>query len=80
MCNIHTNIKGQQDTVVFLGHHFATQRYVDDTARVVNGEATFIGVDDLTEGIYFYYSPSVYFEFLIGEQKFSIDVFNIFKR
>ncbi len=71
--NIKTIIQNQQDTVAFLGHHFATQRYVDDTAKVVNGAATFIGDNELTEGIYFYYSPSVYFEFLIGEQNFSIE-------
>jgi hypothetical protein len=70
--NIKTIIQNQQDTVAYLGHHFATQRYVDDTAMVVNGEASFIGDKELTEGIYFYYSPSVYFEFLIGEQNFSI--------
>jgi peroxiredoxin len=70
--NIKTVVRGQQDTVAFLGHHFATQRYVDDTAKVVNGAATFTGNEELPEGIYFYYSPSVYFEFLIGEQDFSI--------
>ena len=71
--NIKAIIQNQQDTVAFLGHHFATQRYVDDTAKVVNGVATFLGNEELKEGIYFYYSPSVYFEFLIGEQNFSIE-------
>lgn len=70
--NIKTIIQNQQDTVVYLGHHFATQRYLDDTAKVINGTATFKGKEELTEGIYFYYSPSVYFEFLIGEQNFTI--------
>jgi len=70
--NIKTIIENQQDTVAYLGHHFATQRYVDDTAKVVNGEAAFMGKEELVEGIYFYYSPSVYFEFLIGEQNFTI--------
>ncbi|RLD19496.1 MAG: hypothetical protein DRI71_11715, partial [Bacteroidetes bacterium] len=69
---IKTNILNQKDTVAYLGHHFATQRYVDDTAKVINGEAIFAGKELLEEGIYFYYSPSVYFEFLIGEQKISI--------
>jgi peroxiredoxin len=71
--SIKTIVQNQQDTVAFLGHHFATQRYVDDTAKVINGAATFMGDKALTEGIYFYYSPSVYFEFLIGEQNFSIE-------
>jgi peroxiredoxin len=70
--SIKTVIRGQQDTIAYLGHHFATQRYVDDTVKVINGESTFTGSEDLPEGIYFYYSPSVYFEFLIGEEKFSI--------
>jgi len=70
--NIKTNIQNQQDTVAYLGHHFATQRYVDDTAKVINGAATFMGDKALAEGIYFYYSPTVYFEFLIGEQNFAI--------
>ncbi len=69
---IKTEIKNQTDTVAYLGHHFATQRYVDDTARISAGKAVFSGDKPLTEGIYFYYSPSVYFEFLIGGQNFSI--------
>ncbi|MEN8250112.1 MAG: redoxin domain-containing protein [Bacteroidota bacterium] len=70
---INTKVHNQNDTVAYLGHHFATQRYLDDTAKVVNGVAVFEGDKELTEGIYFYYSPSQYFEFLIGEQQFSIE-------
>jgi peroxiredoxin len=70
--SIKTVVQNQQDTVAYLGHHFATQRYVDDTASVLNGVAAFGGAKDLAEGIYFYYSAAVYFEFLIGEQTFSI--------
>jgi peroxiredoxin len=70
---IKTKIVGQEDSVAYLGHHFATQRYVDDTARVVNGVASFTGSNELVNGVYFYYSPSVYFEFLISEQNFSIE-------
>lgn len=69
---IATDIEGQTDSVAYLGHHFATQRYVDDTARVVHGKAVFEGDKPLVEGVYFYYSPSVYFEFIIGDQNFSI--------
>ena len=58
--------------MAYLGHHFATQRYVDDTAKVVNGVASFSGPEKLANGVYFYYSPSVYFEFLISDQQFSI--------
>jgi peroxiredoxin len=71
--SIETNIKGQTDTVAYLGHHFATQRYVDDTTKVESGKAVFDGNKTLTEGIYFYYSPQVYFEFIIEDQNFSIE-------
>lgn len=70
--SIETEIKGQTDNVAYLGHHFATQRYVDDTANVEAGRAVFEGKKDLIEGIYFYYSPKVYFEFIIEDQNFSI--------
>ncbi len=70
---IEATVHNTPDTVAYLGHHFATQRYLDDTARVVNGKAVFEGSSDLTEGIYFYYTPTAYFEFLIGEQRFSME-------
>lgn len=66
-------IHNQKDSIAFLGHHFSNQKYVDDTARIINGIATFTGENKLTEGIYFYYSPTVYFELLIGEQNFTIE-------
>lgn len=72
---ISTKVINQNDTVAYLGHHFATQRYVDDTTKVVNGVAVFEGSRALPEGIYFYYTPTQYFEFLISsqEQIFSIE-------
>jgi peroxiredoxin len=66
-------VNGSTDTVAYLGHHFATQRYVDDTARVIDGEAIFQGDERLPEGIYFYYTPTTYFEFLIGEQTIAME-------
>ncbi len=70
---IETTVHNSTDTVAYLGHHFATQRYLDDTAKVVNGKAVFTGNKPLVEGIYFYYTPTTYFEFLIGEQDFSLE-------
>jgi len=70
---IETTVHNTTDTVAYIGHHFATQRYLDDTAKVVNGKAVFKGNKTLTEGIYFYYTPTTYFEFLIGEQRFSME-------
>ncbi len=70
---IETNVHNTTDTIAYLGHHFATQRYLDDTAKIVNGKAVFKGDSELVEGIYFYYTPTTYFEFLIGEQNFSME-------
>ena len=71
--SIKTTIHNSTDTVAYLGHHFATQRYLDDTAKVINGKALFEGTKELTPGIYFYYTPNNYFEFLIEDQKFSLE-------
>ncbi len=61
------------DTVAYLGYHFGDQKFVKDTSRVSgNNTLHFIGPEDLKPGIYFVYSPSVYFEVIINEQKFSI--------
>lgn len=70
---IETTAHNTADTVAYLGHHFATQRYLDDTAKVVNGTAIFIGNKTLENGIYFYYTPTNYFEFLIEDQQFSME-------
>lgn len=61
------------DTVAYLGYHFGDQKFVKDTSRVLkNNQLHFKGSEDLKPGIYFVYSPSVYFEIIINEQKFSI--------
>lgn len=63
--NIDIDISNSKDTIAYLGHHFANQRYVDDTAQVIDGKVVFKGNHDLKEGIYFYYTPNVYFEFIL---------------
>ncbi len=61
------------DTVAYLGYHFGDQKFVKDTSRVSkNSVLHFKGSEDLKPGIYFVYSPSVYFEIIINEQKFSM--------
>jgi len=70
--SIETTVNNTNDTIAYLGHHFATQRYLDDTAKVVNGKALFKGNKTLIEGIYFYYTPTTYFEFLIEDQHFKL--------
>ena len=71
--SIKTTVRNSTDTVAYLGHHFATQRYLDDTAKVVDGKAVFEGIKKLEPGIYFYYTPNNYFEFLVEDQKFSLE-------
>lgn len=71
--SIKTTVHNATDTIAYLGHHFATQRYLDDTANIVNGKAIFEGKKELTSGIYFYYTPNNYFEFLIEDQNFELE-------
>lgn len=70
---IEAIVHNSTDTIAYLGHHFATQRYLDDTVKVINGKAVFKGSKNLTEGIYFYYTPTHYFEFLIEDQHFTLE-------
>ena len=70
---IEATVHNSTDTIAYLGHHFATQRYLDDTVNVVNGKAVFTGNKTLEDGIYFYYTPSTYFEFLVEDQQFSLE-------
>ena len=70
---IEATVHNSTDTVAYLGHHFATQRYLDDTVNIVNGKAVFTGNKTLEDGIYFYYTPSIYFEFLVEDQQFSLE-------
>jgi peroxiredoxin len=71
--DIRVEIKNFPDTVAYLGYHFGDQKFVKDTSRVLqNNLLHFKGSEDLKPGIYFVYSPSVYFEIIINEQTFSI--------
>ncbi len=70
---IETTVHNSTDTIAYLGHHFATQRYLDDTVKVVHGKAIFTGNKPLEDGIYFYYTPTNYFEFLVENQTFSLE-------
>lgn len=61
------------DTIAYLGYHFGDQKFVKDTSRVdANHVLHFKGSEDLKPGIYFVYSPSVYFEVIMTEPEFSI--------
>ena len=73
--DITVKIKNFKDTVAYLGYNFGDQKFVKDTSKVINGN-TLRFVNDTTrlpQGIYFVYSPSVYFEFIVNEPKFTLE-------
>jgi len=72
--DITIQIKNIKDTVAYLGYHFGDQKFVKDTSKVeVDGVIHFKGTEQLSDGIYFIYSPSVYFELICNEQRFRIE-------
>jgi len=70
--SIKISLENSKDTIAYLGHHFGNQRYLNDTTSVIAGTAIFEGEEDLPEGLYFYYSPNAYFEFVVSDQQFEI--------
>lgn len=71
--HITIQIKHMKDTVAYLGYHFGDQKFVTDTARVeADGTMHFSGQDQLSDGIFFVYSSSVYFELIANDQTFTI--------
>ena len=72
--DIRVEIKNFPDTVAYLGYHFGDQKFVKDTSGLLQSKLLhFKGEEDLKPGIYFVYSPSVYFEIIINDQQhFSI--------
>lgn len=70
---IDVDIKHITDSVCYLGYHYGDKRYIKDTAEVVGEKVVFQGEEPLTGGIYFVYTPSIYFEVLINNDlRFSI--------
>ena len=69
---IEVKVEGITDSIAYIGHHFADQRYLKDTARISEDVAIFEGDTDLELGVYFFYSANSYFEFVTGDQKFSL--------
>lgn len=64
-----------KDTVAYLGYHFGDQKFVKDTSAVMPGGVLhFTGTAVLPEGIYFLYTPNIYFELLMdSQQHFTIE-------
>lgn len=73
--NIEINIKGVQDTSIYLAHYYDGRVFADDTTFVnKKGNAIFSNDSLLMQGIYIVYLPGQkYFDILIGEdQNFKI--------
>ena len=72
--DITIQINNIKDTEVYLGYHFGDQKFVKDTARVEAGDIIrFTGDEPLSDGIYFIYSASVYFELIANEAQFKLE-------
>jgi thiol-disulfide isomerase/thioredoxin len=71
---ISIQIRNIKDTIAYLGYHFGDQKFVTDTSEVeTDGIIHFRGDEKLTDGIYFVYSSSVYFELIANEQSFRLE-------
>ena len=71
--SIDIKLKGTTDQQVVVGYHFGKQRLLHDTVSVdTQGMIRIAGEDSLPAGVYFLYTPSFYFEFLVSEQSFQL--------
>ncbi|MEM7550592.1 MAG: redoxin domain-containing protein [Bacteroidota bacterium] len=70
---IEIKVDGIEDSVLYLGYHFGNQKFLRDTAEIVNSTAVFKGEETLDPGVYFAYNPNTYFEFVVKEQEFSLE-------
>ena len=62
-------VKGMEDTILLLGHHYADKQYVVDTAQTdASGKAVFSGDKPLPGGVYLIVMPLLankYFELIV---------------
>ncbi len=75
---IDFQVNDYKDTIIYVGYHFGNQKYLLDTLAVENEK--FILETEATEGVYFLYSPSFYFEFILesGEYRLETSIKNPF--
>ena len=71
--DIKIKISNIKDSVIYLGYHFGDQKYVKDTAEIINNTGHFQGNEALASGIYFIYSPTIYFELIVNEPIISLE-------
>lgn len=66
--SIKITVEDFSDSVAYLGYHFADKRFLQDTVPVDNGHtAIFTANTPYKSGLYFFYTPNVYFEFIVNE-------------
>lgn len=72
--DIQVTVKNAKDSAAYLGYHFGDQKFVKDTSLVLpGGRLHFKGSESLAPGVYFVYAPSIYFELIVNEPKFSVE-------
>lgn len=64
-----TNLK---DSIITVGYYFGDKRYVTDTLSGENGKFTLFSEEPLKPGLYFLYSDSYYFEFVMDTVDFGL--------
>ena len=71
-------VNDYKDSIIYVGYHFGNQKYLLDTLDVVQEEFTL--ETDAVGGVYFLYSSSFYFEFILesGEYGLKTNVTNPF--
>ncbi len=72
--DITLKIRDCKDSIAYLGYNFGDQKFIKDTALMVNGDTFHFHNDTthLTQGIYFLYSLGMYFEFIVNEPRFTL--------
>ncbi len=71
--DIRIQVADIEDSTAIIGYHFGSQKFVHDTLTFDDTNTLRLnGSESLPQGIYFVYSPGFYFEFLVGEQQFSL--------
>ena len=67
-------VKGIADRQAIVGYHFGNQRLVLDTLAFDDRDRLRLtGNERLPNGVYFLYTPTFYFEFLVAEPVFSLE-------
>jgi peroxiredoxin len=80
--SITFEIKGLQDTALFMGSHYGNKSLIIDTTKHLNKKYTFEGQNTLTPGVYFLFSgdKKKLIEFIVDEdQTFKLKTDTLYK-